>query len=94
MNDNDWLAKRFDHRWVLSALFGLVHGWTMSGAPREGLLALLGFNAGLGLGQLSILLGLVPVIALARRRPWFSSRVAGPLSFGAAAFGVVCVAAR
>jgi hypothetical protein len=85
----NWLAKRFDHRWALSALFGLIHGWAVSSA--QALPAVLGFNVGLGCGLLAALLVVVPAVTLARRRPTFSARFAGPISFGAAALAAACV---
>jgi hypothetical protein len=88
----NWLAKRFDHRWALSALFGMVHAWALG--QTGSLPAATGFTAGLVVGQLAILLALVPAAAVARRRAWFVARLAGPLSMGAAALGVVCVYQR
>ena len=72
------------HRWRLTFIFGLVHGFGFAGVlremglPRQGLIAsLLAFNVGVELGQLAIVLVLVPVIrALARTPSWIVVRKA------------------
>jgi hydrogenase/urease accessory protein HupE len=69
------VAKRTDHRWVLTFLFGLVHGLGFSGVLTgylEGvdslLVSVLSFNAGVELGQLAILAVAFPLLAGLRRR--------------------------
>jgi hypothetical protein len=65
--ENFW-AKRADHRWIITFLFGLVHGFgfanvlTQLGLPSKGLVAsLLAFNVGVEAGQVAIVSVLFPV---------------------------------
>ena len=61
-----------NHRWIFALGFGLVHGFGFSFALRETLqfagehllTSLLAFNVGVEIGQLLVLLVLVPVLAL------------------------------
>ena len=63
-------------RWVVAFAFGLVHGFGFAFALRESLqfagshlvTALVAFNAGVELGQVAVLLVLVPVLDFAFRR--------------------------
>ena len=60
------------HRWIIAFAFGLVHGFGFSFALRESLqfagdhllTALFGFNLGVEIGQLAILIVLIPVLDL------------------------------
>jgi hydrogenase/urease accessory protein HupE len=68
-------VKRTDHRWVLSFLFGLVHGLGFSTVLRgylEGfdsiLLPVVSFNVGVELGQLAVLAVVFPLMEGLRRR--------------------------
>src|SRR4051812_3931195 len=62
-------------RWLITALFGLVHGFGFSYGLKENLqfaghhllVALLSFNIGIELGQIGVLAVLLPVLALLRR---------------------------
>jgi hypothetical protein len=61
-------------RWVMAFAFGLIHGFGFAsvladlGLPQGALvLALVGFNVGVELGQLAIVLAFVPVAFLLRR---------------------------
>ena len=63
--------------WLLAFCFGLVHGFGFAsvlndlGLPRGALaLALAGFNVGVEIGQLTVVLAVVPVIYLLRQA-WF-----------------------
>lgn len=66
------LAGRFDHRWMVAFGFGLVHGFGFSFALRESLqfagahllTSLVAFNVGVELGQLLVLLMLIPPLRL------------------------------
>jgi hypothetical protein len=67
-------------RWIVAFAFGLVHGFgfasvlTDLGLPQGALaLALVGFNVGVEIGQLSIVLVFLP-LAWAVRRSWFYRR--------------------
>jgi len=64
-------------RWVVSFVFGLVHGFGFSSAlrelhlPTQGLvLSLFGFNAGVEIGQAAVVLVAVPALAVLRRAVW------------------------
>lgn len=67
-------------RWMVALVFGLIHGFGFAsvladlGLPQGALaLALLGFNLGVELGQLAIVLAFLP-LAWALRRSWFYRR--------------------
>ncbi|HSW17406.1 MAG TPA: HupE/UreJ family protein [Ramlibacter sp.] len=67
-------------RWVMAFVFGLIHGFGFAsvladlGLPQDALvLALVGFNVGVELGQMAIVLAFVP-IAFALRRTSFYRR--------------------
>jgi hypothetical protein len=62
------------HRWLLTFVFGLIHGFGFAnvlgemGLPTTGLVrCLLSFNVGVELGQLAIVLAAVPLVALMRK---------------------------
>jgi hypothetical protein len=69
------VAPNVRTRWALAAGFGLVHGFGFSFALRDSLqfagehmlTSLIAFNVGIELGQLGVLLVLVPVLNLAFR---------------------------
>ncbi len=69
------LARRFDHRWMVAFGFGLVHGFGFSFALRESLQfagahllsSLFAFNVGVEVGQLLVLLVLIPPLRLLYR---------------------------
>lgn len=65
-------------RWLLTALFGLIHGMGFAGAlaetglPKSNQLgSLLTFNLGVEAGQLMILCLVLPFLLLLRRFPWY-----------------------
>jgi hypothetical protein len=63
-------------RWIITGLFGLVHGFGFSYGLKENLqfagthllVSLLSFNIGIEIGQIAVLAVLLPVLALLRRR--------------------------
>lgn len=64
-------------RWLVSFVFGLMHGFGFSsvlreiGLPKENLLlALLNFNLGVEVGQATIVLLAVPLLMRIKSRPW------------------------
>jgi hypothetical protein len=64
-------------RWLVSFVFGLMHGFGFSsvlreiGLPKENLLlALLNFNLGVEVGQATIVLLAVPLLMRIKNRPW------------------------
>jgi hydrogenase/urease accessory protein HupE len=79
--ENLWLARRREpqarYRWVLTFLFGLVHGLGFATVLRERLASLAGsvllpvvsFNLGVELGQLAIVAAAFPLL-VALRRSW------------------------
>jgi hypothetical protein len=81
-------------RWVVAFCFGLIHGFGFAsvladlGLPREALvLALVGFNVGVEVGQLAIVLAFLP-LAFALRRTWLYRR----LVFVGGSMAVVAIA--
>jgi HupE / UreJ protein len=82
-------------------LFGLLHGLGFAGVlqelglPRsEFLTALLSFNVGVEIGQLSVIGAAALVLSAALRRPWYRRRVAIPISIAIALVGVYWTIAR
>jgi hypothetical protein len=69
-------ATRIERRWIIAFAFGLVHGFGFSFALRETLqfagahllTSLVSFNVGVELGQVLVLLFLVPILQFAFRR--------------------------
>lgn len=94
-----WSARR-DSAWTRTALtfgFGLVHGFGFAGVlveldlPRERLVpALAGFNLGVELGQIAIVLLLWPALALAARVLPATTRLLGGDLATAALCGLGC----
>jgi hydrogenase/urease accessory protein HupE len=75
--ENLFMRKAASHRWAVSFLFGLVHGFGFSnvlrelGLPKEGLLwALLNFNLGVETGQAAAVLAAVPILFWLRQFKW------------------------
>jgi hydrogenase/urease accessory protein HupE len=74
-------------RWRLTFVFGLMHGFGFAGALAEislpaaqKPLALLGFNAGVELGQLAVLALVLPALNYLSRAEWFARRAVPVLS--------------
>lgn len=72
--ENLCLAPTVTRRWIVSFAFGLVHGFGFStvlreiGLPADGLLlSLLGFNAGVELGQVLAVAAALPVMRVVRK---------------------------
>lgn len=83
------LRARELHRWRPAVVFafGLLHGLGFAGVlgdvglPESAITpALLGFNVGVELGQLTVLAGAFVLVGLWRDRPWFRSRITVPAS--------------
>ncbi len=75
--ENIFLQRIPSRRWLVSLLFGLVHGFGFAGAllelelPREGLFSsLLFFNLGVEAGQAMIIAVLFPALLLLSRFAW------------------------
>ena len=74
--------------WLVALAFGLIHGMGFAralqdlGLPKgQELLALLGFNLGVELGQLGVVALMFPILAGVRRQAWYP-RIAMPLLSG------------
>jgi len=70
-----------ERRWVMAFVFGLIHGFGFAtvlsdlGLPQDALiLALVGFNLGVEVGQFAIVAAFLP-IAFALRHTWFYRRI-------------------
>lgn len=90
-------------RWVITFVFGLVHGLGFASALRAiGLGAggtsiagpLVAFNLGVEIGQLAVAAPLLFVLWRLRRLPWFSRQGARAVSLIVAAVGLVWLAQR
>lgn len=94
------LAKDVRKRWLLTGLFGLVHGLGFVGALKaitvsreELLLSLFSFNVGIESGQLLVIAVSIPALQYLRRRAW-DRRFCRGFSQGAAALGTVWLVQR
>lgn len=72
--------------WLVAFSFGLVHGFGFAGALSElglpdgaRLAALVGFNVGVEIGQLMVVVVVLPLLFLMARRRWYA-RIAMPLA--------------
>lgn len=81
---NNLLPKVSRARWAVAFGFGLIHGFGFAsvladlGLPESALLvALLGFNVGVELGQLAIVAAFLPVAYVLRRTPFYRKVVLG-----------------
>ena len=75
--ENLYLRPTVTRRWIVSFCFGLVHGLGFSSALREIglpsgglLLSLVGFNAGVELGQALVVAVVLPIMLVVRRAGW------------------------
>jgi len=73
-----------EKRWLVTFLFGLVHGFGFAGMlrqlglPQKGLLiALFSFNLGVEIGQVAIVAVVFPYLIYIRRFPWHSKVLKG-----------------
>lgn len=78
--------------WTVGFAFGLIHGFGFAGALGElglpddaRLLALVGFNLGVEVGQLAVVLVLLPLLFVLRRRCWYPAWAMPAVSLGIAA---------
>jgi hydrogenase/urease accessory protein HupE len=85
-----------DRRWRVTFPFGLVHGFGFASALRAVSLsraqipiALVSFNVGVEIGQLSVMAVLLPAIVLCKRRGWLDRRATLALSGAVAVAGAV-----
>jgi hypothetical protein len=87
-------------RWLVSFGLGLVHGFGFAGAltdlalpPRSLLMALLGFNVGVEVGQALVIAVVLPLLLWLRRQSW-EPRAVRIVSLLLAAAGSVWLAER
>jgi hypothetical protein len=80
----NFLIDKADHRWILTFIFGLVHGFGFAnvlrdlGLPTQGLVpSLLAFNVGVEIGQLCIVAVLFPVTLWIARQKFQRQMVFG-----------------
>jgi hypothetical protein len=98
------LVTKSVHAWRIALVFafGLLHGMGFAGVLRElgiprahFVTALLSFNVGVELGQLTVIgLAFVLVASWARHRDWYRARVVIPASLVIAATGALWVVQR
>jgi hypothetical protein len=94
--ENLWAREEPRWRWVLTFVFGLVHGFGFAGVLGElGLghagtslvLPLVGFNLGVEAGQLAVAVVVLPLFFWLRRRGWFEKRALYATSLAVALLG-------
>ena len=82
-------------------VFGLIHGLgfaaSLSDVPfpkNDFIMALLGFNIGVDIGQLAIILVLFVLLGWARNKPWYRARLAIPASLAIGSVGLIWAVER
>lgn len=82
-------------RWVMAFVFGLIHGFGFAsvladlGLPQDALvLALVGFNMGVEVGQMAIVLAFVPVAFALRKTSFYRH---GVLTFGSSLIALIAL---
>ncbi len=97
----NFFLRSADGRWRITFPFGLLHGFGFSSALRDIALpraevpaALLSFNVGVELGQLTVLAVLLPLLAWSRRSNAFARVGVRALSAAIAAMGAIWFVAR
>lgn len=97
------LATARVHAWrpLVVFVFGLVHGLGFAGVLRElGMprsqmaAALVSFNVGVEIGQLTVIAGALLAVGWWRKRAWYRRRVAVPASLAIAALGALWTVQR
>jgi len=91
--ENLW-RKNITHRWMLTFVFGLIHGFSFAnvlaglGLPREATIrCLLSFNVGVEIGQLIIVLTALPLVLLVSKQS-YGAKVKMAVSVIVAIFGL------
>ncbi len=76
----NFIIKNFNKRWILTFLFGLIHGFGFAGALHDISLSvdqlpwvLLNFNLGVETGQVLVILMAFPILMWLRKNAWFNS---------------------
>jgi hydrogenase/urease accessory protein HupE len=98
--ENVFLRDVPSQRWIVSFLFGLVHGFGFASAlsplhlpPRHVALALLGFNLGVEAGQALVVALLLPILVWMRGSRW-ERRAVQTASWAVALLGFIWFAER
>lgn len=98
--ENLLAPARTAQRWLIAALFGLIHGLGFAGAltelglPRAAMIrALIGFNVGVELGQLAFVAAVMPAVVWLAK-PGRIARLPQVLSVAVAAAGTFWLAER
>jgi len=91
----NWFVRDAARRWLITFPFGLIHGFGFAGAIREISLpsdqvpvALAAFNIGVEVGQVAVLLVVLPVLLWLRQNRWFADRGLKAVSAAIAVAGV------
>lgn len=76
----NFIIKNYNKRWILTFLFGLIHGFGFAGALHDISLStdqlpwvLLNFNLGVETGQVLVILMAFPILAWLKKNLWFNS---------------------
>ncbi len=93
------LRQRPEHRWRITFVFGLVHGFGFAGALQQVAMSrdrlvptLLGFNVGVEVGQLGFIVVALPLFALLRRSEAFETQWMRRFSMAVGLIGVcLCI---
>ena len=87
-------VSNFDKRWILTFVFGLIHGFGFAGALQDISLSrdqlpwmLLNFNLGVETGQVIVILLAFPLLILLRQKFWFNSPGIAILNVGLVLIG-------
>jgi hypothetical protein len=85
--ENVFGARAKPHRWLMAFGFGLIHGLGFASDLRERLAAsgtvlvpVISFNLGVELGQLAIVVAVLPLLVLIRKRVWTADEGTAALS--------------
>ena len=97
----NFFVKDASKRWRLTFAFGLLHGFGFAGALADLDLsraqlpaALFAFNLGVEIGQVAVLVVVLPLVMRARKNGWLREKGMRALSAGLAVAGMVWFAAR
>jgi hypothetical protein len=95
------LRAKSKYRWWIASAFGLVHGFGFASALQrveidgsQMIRALLGFNLGVEMGQIMILLALVPLVCSMKKEPLLTKYALHPCSIGVFAVGAYWLVIR
>ena len=88
------IVSNFNKRWILTFVFGLIHGFGFAGALQDIALSgdqlpwvLLNFNLGVETGQIVVILLTFPLLIWLRRKLWFNSSGLAILNIGLVLIG-------